>query len=63
MDSERMLFSGRPREENSTDSYRVWTAGHPPHVEIVTGKDDEVCNWQVAQKFSTYEYSHCSAGW
>ena len=53
MDSERMLFSRPPREKTLRTAIESGRLGIPPHVEIVTGKDDEVCNWQVAQKFST----------
>ena len=53
MDSERMLFSRPPREKTLRTAIESRRLGIPPHMEIVTGKDDEICDWQVAQKFST----------
>ena len=53
MDSERMLFSRPPREKTLRTAIESRRLGIPPHMEIVTGKDDEVCDWQLAQKFST----------
>ena len=52
MDSERMLFSRPPREKTLRTAIESGRLGIPPHMEIVTGKDDEVCDWQLAQKFS-----------
>jgi len=53
MDSDRMLFSRPPREKTLRTAIESGRLGIPPHMEIVTGKDDEVCDWQLAQKFST----------
>ena len=53
MDSERMLFSRPPREKTLRTAIESRRLGIPLHMEIVTGKDDEVCDWQLAQKFST----------
>ena len=52
MDTERMLFSRPPREKTLRTAIESGRLGIPPHMEIVTGKDDEVCDWQLAQKFS-----------
>ena len=53
MDSERMLFSRPPREKTLRTAIESGRLGIPSNMEIVTGKDDEVCDWQLAQKFST----------
>lgn len=53
MDSERMLFSRPPREKTLRTAIESRRLGIPPHMEIVTGKDDEVCDWQLAQKYAT----------
>ena len=52
MDSERMLFSRPPREKTLRTAIESGRLGIPPHMEIVTGKDDEVCDWQLAQRFA-----------
>ena len=50
MDSERMLFSRPPREKTLRNAIATKRIGMPSHLEIVTGKEDEVCDWQLASK-------------
>ena len=48
VDRERLLFSRPPGEKMLRMAIETNRLGMPQHLEIVTGKDDEGCNWQLA---------------
>lgn len=52
MDPERMLFSRPPREKTLQRAIRENRLGLPKLLWIVTGKDDEVCNYAMAAEIS-----------
>ena len=48
LDSERMVFSRPPREKTLFTAIETQRLGMPSRLEIVPGKEDEVCDWQQA---------------
>ena len=43
-----MVFSRPPREKTLFTAIETQRLGMPSRLEIVTGKEDEVCDWQQA---------------
>ena len=50
LDSERMLFSRPPREKTLRNAIETKRMGMPAYLEIVTGKEDEICDWRLASQ-------------
>ena len=53
LDSERMVFSRPPREKTLRTAIETQRLGMPSRLEIVTGREDEVCDWQLAAEVAT----------
>ena len=52
MNTERMLFSRPPREKTLRTAIETQRLGMPSQLKIITGKDDESCDWELATQFS-----------
>jgi hypothetical protein len=52
MDTERMLFSRPPREKTLRAAIEARRLGMPEQMQIVTGREDEVCDWKLAEKYA-----------
>ena len=52
MDPERMLFSRPPREKTLHTAIEQGRLGLPSEIRIVTGREDEICNWELAKSIS-----------
>lgn len=52
MDSGRMLFSRPPREKTLHEAIEEGRLGLPAAISIITGREDDICNWRLAKSVS-----------
>ena len=60
MDPDRMLFSRPPRERTLHQAIEKKHLGMPRNLRIVTGKEDEICDWNLATHFAASLGAHVS---
>ena len=52
MDPDRMLLSRPPRERTLREAIEAQRLGLPLSLSIVTGREDEICDWKLATLFA-----------
>ena len=52
MDPDRMLLSRPPRERTLREAIEAQRLGLPFSLRIVTGREDEICDWKLAINFA-----------
>ena len=52
MDPDRMLLSRPPREKTLREAIEARRLGLPSSLRIVTGREDEICDWELATHFA-----------
>ena len=52
MDPDRMLLSRPPRERTLREAIGEGRLGLPSSLSIVTGKEDEICDWKLATRYA-----------
>ena len=52
MDPDRMLLSRPPRERTLREAIEARRLGLPLSLTVVTGREDEICDWKLATHFA-----------